>query len=941
MAEDFSGLFTALFSCFLIIILGYITGRLKLITPSQNNGIGNFIAKFAFPALLFKSMVELNFETVSWTFILAIALAKAVVFFTVLILTLLVLRQRGLAQAALYAIFTTQSNDFAIGYPIVKVLYGKNHPELLQYIYLLAPISLLMLNPIGFAILEVNKQWKINEKDTSVTNGTTETELTTATPCDNCPLAGSCSNANDNVKLSEDFKPKHEKTYQKVWKIVKGFLSNLIVLMVLVGLAFHFIFKGKVPGLLQPFLTTLGNAFDGTALFYLGLSMVGKISQQKGVKLLLPSTLIIAKILVLPILAHTFFLVLSNVLPIMPPNHGMEGDVISSNYTSFGNMSYKAILANYAFLYGTFPTAPTVVVYAGQYNLDIDLLATGMVACTTLSAPIMYISAWMLTIQAMDYSYYEIVVESINQDVSIVGVICSVWCIAVFLISRKAQRMPHLVTLLLCVSLFISSLTVVIGCFSNTFDGPLNINKYVAYAFLFFGAAAARLYTAALAICLVVIHFCGDEKAWTYRLCFSAIPAVCAAMVAIILTVFGHPVDDQYHNNLFLFGNEQSIAFFVVILASLIMTILCLLCLVRLPNLFNSSTQNMEEYNRLGTTSETSLSEIRSTSSDWNSISNDAPKVTPGIKWCAYFPGSHQTGRHIALLVLLCLSELIALAALGWRISGAKLSGIYFELAFLDAVFNFGQAFFVFLLFGLDDELIVEPLMALWQQIKTGDNTIPLIPLEDVGQDVLKRCSVFVKHHLEHCKRDLLHSERSGIRNYSNVLRGSDLCSWLVDVGLASDRNEAVIYGQDLMMGRLLKHVSDKQFFYDSQYLYEFEMPIQQNSVTTLEDSTSCDHGQCIMQPKLYTFQRFLRVHDDFIATSSVEMQKDSKHKRLEHNPKEKQSLLTTNGEPSTSQNILSNVAQSTANMILSDNDELLPQTTRAVVHSRQELLDW
>ena len=45
MAEDFSGLFTALFSCFLIIILGYITGKLKLITPSQNNGIGNFIGK--------------------------------------------------------------------------------------------------------------------------------------------------------------------------------------------------------------------------------------------------------------------------------------------------------------------------------------------------------------------------------------------------------------------------------------------------------------------------------------------------------------------------------------------------------------------------------------------------------------------------------------------------------------------------------------------------------------------------------------------------------------------------------------------------------------------------------------------------------------------------------------------------------------------------------
>ena len=44
--------------------------------------------------------------------------------------------------------------------PSVQVLYGKSNPELLQYIYLLAPIQLLILNPIGFMFMEIHKQNK-------------------------------------------------------------------------------------------------------------------------------------------------------------------------------------------------------------------------------------------------------------------------------------------------------------------------------------------------------------------------------------------------------------------------------------------------------------------------------------------------------------------------------------------------------------------------------------------------------------------------------------------------------------------------------------------------------------------------------------------------------------------------------------------------------------
>ena len=42
-------------------------------------------------------------------------------------------------------------------YPILKAIYGQSHPEYSSYMYLLAPISLVILNPIGFIILELGR----------------------------------------------------------------------------------------------------------------------------------------------------------------------------------------------------------------------------------------------------------------------------------------------------------------------------------------------------------------------------------------------------------------------------------------------------------------------------------------------------------------------------------------------------------------------------------------------------------------------------------------------------------------------------------------------------------------------------------------------------------------------------------------------------------------
>lgn len=112
-------LLPALLECFGIILCGYAAGRANVITATQAKGLGNFVSKFALPALLFKNMVLLDFGGVIWPFLWSILIGKLCVFVVVCVLTLVVsCPDSRYSKAGLFSIFATQSNDFALGYPI-------------------------------------------------------------------------------------------------------------------------------------------------------------------------------------------------------------------------------------------------------------------------------------------------------------------------------------------------------------------------------------------------------------------------------------------------------------------------------------------------------------------------------------------------------------------------------------------------------------------------------------------------------------------------------------------------------------------------------------------------------------------------------------------------------------------------------------------------------
>ena len=320
-------LFPALVQAFLIIFLGYCAGRWRLIAESGVNGIARYTGTFALPALLFSEMLALRFDVVDWRFLGAILLSKSLVFVVVLCLTFAILRRRNDAAAAVAgvaAIFATQSNDFALGLPILTAVYDSTyHPEFIQYLYLLAPISLVFLNPIGFVLLEWNSR---REEDA-------------------------------NTVASTDNRARHS-LVRMAARVIFGVIANPIVFMTLLGLIFNVIFAGQAPLWLANVLQSLKASYGATALFLLGLTMVDRIKASFSFKnLLLPSVFILAKLIIMPLV-----------------NRIMTTWIIDATSGSVPtNATLSEELSMFGFFYGTFPTAPTVFVIANQYGCETEV----------------------------------------------------------------------------------------------------------------------------------------------------------------------------------------------------------------------------------------------------------------------------------------------------------------------------------------------------------------------------------------------------------------------------------------------------------------------------------------------------------------------------------------------------------------------------------------
>lgn len=465
-----------------------------------------FVTMLALPALLLRNMATLDLGNIEWDFFLAILAGKSLLFFCVLTLVLLKsgCTKRGMSDAGIFAIFVTQSNDFAMGLPILTALFEETQPTYPKLLYVIAPISLIFLNPIGMVFMEYGREpskpveasstSSSNLPSTSVSSALTETSPASSTHNNERPSkknskrVNSCPDADPAVRaimeadsssdddddddsdsdelhlvmaqdghaltierrsaspmpggvvvgssppISSTFEPtlpqkvsneKPSSFIKMLGGIMWRVLKNPVVTCSMLGILFNLALDGKVPVQIDGFLLALGNTFSALALFILGVNMNGKLVMfQDRRKLFGPLLMILAKCVALPITIRLFIGAL-----------GVDG---------------LSDLTMCAFLVGTLPPAPSVPFFAQEFGAhSVDIIGPSMVLGTFIAAPIMFISAQMVTV-AMDIDSTNTLVSDSSRIAAGFGFVGAIYCIICFVYNRRwrSTRERLLLTLL-------------------------------------------------------------------------------------------------------------------------------------------------------------------------------------------------------------------------------------------------------------------------------------------------------------------------------------------------------------------------------------------------------------------------------------------------------------------------------------------------------------
>ncbi|XP_002021255.2 integral membrane protein GPR155 [Drosophila persimilis] len=585
--------YPALVQCFGIIICGYIAGRFKIISNAETKGLGTFVGTFALPSLIFLSLVELNWSAVNWSFLLAMLVSKAIVFFSVLIISLLVARPLNYARGGLMAIFCTQSNDFAIGYPIVMALYKDVHPEYAAYLYLMAPISLAILNPIGLVLMEISKIIKNKEEATR-----------------NPPLCPETCPAEQMAKRNRCFGDRAI----LVFNTIVALFFNPLLLMTLLGVAGGFLFPHGLPEMVSSTLRTLGQSFSATALFLLGLKIVGgRGTENKSIGFLLPGVLILVKILVLP-------LVIRQTVNIMQAGQ---------------NFNDTTELSTFGFLYGTFPAAPGAFVIATQYNMEVELVARSMVFCTFISAPLMFISAKMISLTNLKPLDYLHELDAFSFDISIAGAAACCCMLTLMIVTKRFKRMPQRITFCLVLSQLMCCIGVILWSkMEHVPRWPL----YLQFFLFNIGTYSTRLWTALLAISLLFLQcrsLCFVLKMWPYMLVFAwGVPAIISGL---LVAFDSNVMSGEKHHPSFQYGNAQAaIAVFMLVMC-FIVTVGCLV----LHQRYKKRYEKFMTYSRELSNPESESSDLHSTISTTNLLSHtDRTSLRQSVRTASYSSSS-------------------------------------------------------------------------------------------------------------------------------------------------------------------------------------------------------------------------------------------------------------------------------------------------------------
>jgi predicted permease len=348
-----TALLSALTQAFSVIVLGYVCALSGFVSPDAARGIGQLVGKIALPCLLFRAVATTDLATVNLMVVLVVILAKYLCLTVAALVGYFKNREQkeNLTIAGTFALFVTNSNDLAIGVPLVNALYPTcpnagcipNGPNV-SYVYVFAVMQNILVAPTVFAILELGAaKAKKGEKE-------------------NQGNAGSV-----------------------IGNVLRSLIRNPLIVMAMLGLIYNFSFGTDLPSTIDMTLVLIKNAFACGALFTTGMGSVGQTSAMSGKGFIIPVFLSLTKSLLMPVIARYLSVLI------------LEKSLDPTIFNTF---------TNFIFLYAAIPTAASTPVICQQFVGHLTHLIQLMTGATVLnllvSAPLMVLATVVFGIQGLD-----------------------------------------------------------------------------------------------------------------------------------------------------------------------------------------------------------------------------------------------------------------------------------------------------------------------------------------------------------------------------------------------------------------------------------------------------------------------------------------------------------------------------------------------------------
>lgn len=139
---------------FIVIALGYLFVRFKIINPKHAKGMGSLVLNIALPALMFNAIASTPFkEVILPHYLFTYALGSVMAFMVGILLTKVIWRQDNVS-AALNSTALSFSNSAFIGYAVVSVIIGSNKAA--SYLSMGVIIENLIILPMLFILADMN-----------------------------------------------------------------------------------------------------------------------------------------------------------------------------------------------------------------------------------------------------------------------------------------------------------------------------------------------------------------------------------------------------------------------------------------------------------------------------------------------------------------------------------------------------------------------------------------------------------------------------------------------------------------------------------------------------------------------------------------------------------------------------------------------------------------